>query len=1488
MKKTSNKKTDKNVTTEFARLKDAFDYAKQNNVELTYFGLQHNTYKDCKQPCFFSYLGVVENDVDRLINKLPITIKTIAKNRIKNREIDKSVYYVNSESFITNNLFEILTNDTRKVCFDIDKLEMTEVDFTKFVNDFNDAFNKCISEFRTDTGAKQLPFYQPLIFVRQEIDHENNILDLVKSAHIIYKDLRINREQNQTLAIVLNHILFRGSQDHKIDKSIYYKNKNFCMLGMCKVKDYDKRFFIPFGDYTKENSVIHTDHSVNVTEIKNFRNGVLTEKLQLIKYEPIGKAIEHEEQPSMCIEVSVEDEKLVTKMCEHLPERLFKYDRNTWKDLTIFIHQRANNDIMEWLKYSYRIFKNETATDEMCEEYLKSIDHWYVHKERLFRILKKCYNINFQIIDTYRSQFLLWASKECNINHDRLLDDVKAYDFEMNEFHAGNAPKPEPRIEINNNKGEFLTILLNQHVITNETSGGYKYYAEAMERKLAKNQLKNRKKLTIKQIQQNILAGKYGSHEIYDAYYGSGKTLLIVNERITKVIEEHGTDTRILLLSCNNNLNTETTASFTEKFKNTDITVGGHLDVIKSAGHMRPRALKDLRSKNIIICSLESLRTFLYNMNFHLIVLDESESILGHYTAKTMNKKNNNDEFDEEHGGDCKTWDYFAELIKSAREVIALDANITERRVKLLNNIIKDTDKNRKFNVVYCSTNIFSDVKRRLWLVPSQMDNDLYKSLKSNQRVVIASSLKNVANTYYELFKTNKNNFIGDARNIMLINGDAIVKIYDHRSDTERSICRVIVFGAFKKHIMDHDIDLIIYSPSVTVGISVYFEACLFLHTFDKLYAIACNKNCPVLAVFEQMSKRFRQLKMNEINIMPFSNLHFNAYTCVDYRNVSKYQIFSDLRMKYGDTLDANNLNETYIENTIINKTESFESSCRFMQELCKLLIKDNCIIELVYEPSIKLTNKKVFREISDEQKQAIITLWIKTPPATHDELEQYDKLKDTNELIPEELGNKIEKYYDCKKYTGYFIYGNKNVGEWCYFTDYLFLDRNFVKNLLSERYELDDLYKFEYTHQEYNPHEGVSNSQSIDNLQKYRNVNTAVKTIREMFGCVNGCAVLPTSEFNKILFSNIKTIKELDLVHRIISDKPINKNLNFTEEDYKNPENFAKAFLKIIRCYDKMGILIGYYGDVLKRVELTNDGILAFTYPTLENSRTKKDILICVINSFNDRYTRHNVNWRYKLKEPLILIKQKYIETHRRVSYYSYTIKKWDNTLCETEYIECSKSCLTKTDKTINRKRLANFAHGDLTFSGLQIVGNVGKVETYSNRQLYNKFTIPEDASEIPETKTKLLCELIKMHKTLIANIKHKVHIRLVPINNLLDLYVDKKQIDFRKKASDYEILTFDVIKDLNFAYEKFVQENVQETPLDTTYAPKYGTIENISGVDTIDNMFQPLFKCWYTVNEYIMEYKLHNKEIKKRVIADYNVNLDSRNFITVYKKIN
>ena len=509
------------IPTEFPLLSDMLKF-RAANPTAEMFAIQHFKPLACKNPASFSYLAIDEPDIKHLLNQVPIEIKCCSNRRIKDRE--KNEYYtVNSKHFRSYNVFELIDKEYRKIYFDIDKFTMSFDEFNNvFMPKFNQIVKDAVKQYYTLIGAELDPnitdeYFNPLVFVRNETDEDGNNLEIVKSVHIIYHKLRLEKTQNKELSMIINGKIFTKSKA-KVDSSVYSRNRNYCLPKMTKVKDWNKRTFVPLGEYTNEQSQDYRNYLINCPI-----------GTTLIKYEPILTKLELQELKYIkCIEKNI-----VCNLIENLKPEFYLNHHGIWKDLTKYI---INNgyDYYEWLKHSSKIFLGKESTDDDCDKYIETFEDCYVEPTKLFNVIKKIFNIHFDIFNDYNEEFLQWVITDNKVDRTKFLEAYESFANARKEFlNKSIKTRPQPIIIIKNNNQEILKIYLAQQIILNETIGAMNWFTH---NKLViqdkANEFKKCIKKPIEQIRNDIIDNSFAKYEIYKAFYGSGKTAFIVIERI--------------------------------------------------------------------------------------------------------------------------------------------------------------------------------------------------------------------------------------------------------------------------------------------------------------------------------------------------------------------------------------------------------------------------------------------------------------------------------------------------------------------------------------------------------------------------------------------------------------------------------------------------------------------------------------------------------------------------------------------------------------------------------------------------------------------------------------------------------------------------------------------------------------------------------------------------------------------------------------------
>lgn len=360
-------------------------------------------------------------------------------------------------------------------------------------------------------------------------------------------------------------------------------------------------------------------------------------------------------------------------------------------------------------------------------------------------------------------------------------------------------------------------------------------------------------------------------------------------------------------------------------------------------------SLKNLRFANYLdgdyseprlICQIESLHRIINSCDdelvYDLIVLDESESLLNHYSSSTIKDPR-------------YTFNIMYGLVNKAKKIIALDGDFSDRsylylksidnNLQIIENMYKTQSKN------YLFTN---DVNK--------FDKLIDDDIKENKNICIVSMSANVATNYYEKYKNNK--------------------IIMHCSTSDDSLKRELrnVNEFWSKY------QIIIYSP--TVGEGVDFN----VNHIDKMYVILSDKSTSPRGLL-QMCGRVRKLKDVNINVY-LNGFPYNEHACLyNIDDVNDY--YDELHKRYAIKKlslydEINNYNE--LEN--LNKNKALFISC-----LIELLKKkghtykfDDTLFKKQKNNNIYTQNAIINAPDIDDDEYSMLLIKQKNNFANHDE----------------------------------------------------------------------------------------------------------------------------------------------------------------------------------------------------------------------------------------------------------------------------------------------------------------------------------------------------------------------------------------------------------------------------------------------------------------------------------------------------------------------
>ena len=285
---------------------------------------------------------------------------------------------------------------------------------------------------------------------------------------------------------------------------------------------------------------------------------------------------------------------------------------------------------------------------------------------------------------------------------------------------------------------------------------------------------------------------------------------------------------------------------------------------------------KIICSSNLIV-QLDSLcKTFPNKYKDGVIILDEVHSIISHFKSKTLDKKR------------IQTFGIFIEILRNAKHVICLDADIADWTIDFIKKITKTDDhilinntyKNRQNTDVIIYNNIETIV------------NKMYESLVNCKPFISCfdskNQLTNIINRLYDKCKENNIKYTLDGSNDDITNH----------------------FIMITRDMQNGDIDVekwanqfVFYSPKIIYGLS--FETAV-----ADVFCIATKKILTPLSIYQQIQRCRNQEKV-------YIYCRDKVYN-LEYRSIE--HVYSELQFcKKINSILENNIKEIFNKNYIPN-----------------------------------------------------------------------------------------------------------------------------------------------------------------------------------------------------------------------------------------------------------------------------------------------------------------------------------------------------------------------------------------------------------------------------------------------------------------------------------------------------------------------------------------------------------------------------------------
>ena len=893
-------------------------------------------------------------------------------------------YIVNNPLFYNKYLFEVINRLNApdvKLYADIDCLKNKPIK----VDEIKPLIIKPMSDFLATKGI---------------IDCIYNIAyklynGLTSSIHIVISNYKMNFLEQKQLAKDMNlyfekYNITVNDIPLRTDEKVYTKNRNFCLPNQGKNDPNNKGYIFKILDdddsvdpfiindtsqcilkiykIDKIDKIDIIDNEINTKQTakdkrKNFFNIVVFNDLP--KRGELDKS-EHSKIP-------ITRQNIIESFIKYLPKTFYTGDYWVAVSKQLILMNIYNVD--EWLKQSsefstFTVEQNQTFKNKVIDDYndyKQGINNnSYTYNSFIFNFndfVSYCIirlNINrirTDLFNLYDNDVLVFLSKHTEISISEITKKIRRV-----EFNATN--EIDDSIELGDNHIYDIKSML---LFNRQTNKVIDYQVKHIYPSIYKTpNYKHISRDEATDICRNAVSDDFNGMLVIGSIYGGGKGHFCIRS----MLDEAGTDKRTLIITENNSLNLELV---NKKFKGFNI-----------CSHKTDDFRTTYKNYNVVVCSLESLH-LIDDDYFHILILDEIESLLSHFNSETLEKQYNQR---------VKIISTFTKFIKESRLVALMDADISDERI----NIIRNEKSNCNIEKYYMNADLWDKVEHTIYMgrFEKAFYNRLYENINEGKKILIPCSFKRTANSVFEKLYSSMNLEEGDdgflkQGNILLIDSEQL-KIYNEDGITTKPMTyknKVEMMNDLKAFLIKHNIAYMLFSPIITTGVSIdggYFHS---------VFSFQGSKSTTVKK-FKQMLYRDRQVK--DINIL----LEGDAVNLRNITSKTKQEITNTindiLRDRYADN-NIINFNTTYTDevskllttysnmkygsflyNNFINNEVENNKRKQFENELIAgMACIQNLNVNIYYEDikASKKINKSILQDarkaINEQEKEAFI-----------------------------------------------------------------------------------------------------------------------------------------------------------------------------------------------------------------------------------------------------------------------------------------------------------------------------------------------------------------------------------------------------------------------------------------------------------------------------------------------------------------------------------
>ena len=873
------------------------------------------------------------------------------------------------------------------------------------------------------------------------VETDKNI-GMYKSIHIIINNYKVNKSE---IKLMNTYLIDNGM---KLDNSVYSKYRQFRLLGMKKLYKEDSNTLINHKDNYyidfKSHIISDTNDCVLVNMIDNVKVDLVKKTITIIENELTIEKTDKE------IFVDFVDSNLVYNLMTDLDNKLFsksisgfKISECNWINITKLIIRELNcensevkkNTINDWIRISSEKSNGDFSIEDN-NDFIKNID------------LDSIKHLSINSLCKYCNKYLSYT---LSIRKHKLTNEMIDYIVDKTNMDKYSVLLNTENVDLDNERYiEFSDktywdiweqVLIHNNQLYNYNEIEYLKRINELEYEIEYDKTItdiNDMKIHNKKLIDNTIGIL-----IYKAKWGTGKSYYGLRDIVDRMCESNkeDSDCRILIITENNSLNSEVLSKYRKYgFKS-------HTE-------------NDWSTSDKLIISVES-SIYIDRYDWDLVVGDEWETILNQYESEETLSNISCEKVglaSEKEKVIYHNYLNLKKIIKSTDRLLIMDADISKSRIDWINEI---TDK--KSYSVYIDINIFSDYTINQYVSCNQFNNDLYTDFRNKKKIVFSSSSKKIINKYFRTLK--ELNKIDNDMKILSITGngaeiDIRVKTIDNEwvskkytdtngNDMNSDKLKGLIKKDIEKFIIENEIDILLYTPSIKTGISMNEEYFNKHYSYGKSGSVNCR-------TFNQMLFRARRLIDKSFNIYISGSMKLNRYIGIDrmgevFMNISNVYNTNNYKNGLFSVNESDKscmlLDKHYYNLRMNNKVEDFNSNLNFNSDFItkmKLIHKLNhkYIIENEEEEEIEKTLDNMNSMIKKER----LELLVKTKLINHYE---YNTIKEKVQH------NKINKTDKCEitdnewneKYKYELLFGY-------YESDYNDMYKRYKFNQLKELYD--------------------------------------------------------------------------------------------------------------------------------------------------------------------------------------------------------------------------------------------------------------------------------------------------------------------------------------------------------------------------------------------------------------------------------------------------